>query len=272
MAAIKMLCMDIDGTLLNSKLEITPATRQAIVRAHQEKGVHIILASSRMPQGMTPFLEVLGLSQPMSCYGGGLIVEEDRILFSQSLPLNSTKRACEIALSCGAHPTVWGPRNWYAREMDELVTKETAIIGGPPVISDYPPLFAGWERDGFAPNKVLCMGKPAVIDRLTAALEQEEGLWDLARSKDVYLEVGPKGVSKGTSVNFLCDYYGISPQEVMAIGDQGNDLSMLLAAGLGVAMGNAPDHIKEQADAVTASNEEDGIALAIERYILGGHH
>lgn len=120
-------------------------------------------------------------------------------------------------------------------------------------------------------EKILLMGEESALDQLAPVLRQCYGeKVHITKSKPCFLEITDSSVNKGVALAALAEHFGIDRSEVMAIGDSFNDLEMINYAGLGVAMGNARPEIKEQADIVTATNEEDGVAEAIERYVLSG--
>ncbi|MDP4089537.1 MAG: HAD-IIB family hydrolase, partial [Bacillota bacterium] len=119
------------------------------------------------------------------------------------------------------------------------------------------------------PNKVMCMGEPGRIQELYGKVTGDK-LNDLNiyPSKPTYLEIMPKEASKTSAIEFLCRRFDLQSTEIIAVGDNYNDVDMIKFAGLGVAMGNAPDPVKQSADAVTLSNDEDGVAVVIEKYVL----
>ena len=126
-----------------------------------------------------------------------------------------------------------------------------------------------WEEDGTGPNKLLIAGDPKTVCRIEEEM-RKMGLpeVDMARSSEYYLEIFPKGVTKGEALAAVCEKLNIKLEETIAFGDQELDVPMIQKAGVGIAMGNAHENIQKIADYVTASNEENGVALALEKFLL----
>lgn len=155
---------------------------------------------------------------------------------------------------------------WYSEERDEWVRQEEVITNLTSTIRDYQELFADWENQGC--NKVLFMGDEQQIASLKNELINtfHEDL-NIYLSKPTYLEIMSKNSSKTAAIAVLLEKYNVKRTELMAIGDNYNDINMIEYAGLGIAMGNAPDAVKCCADSITTSNDEDGVAYAINKYI-----
>ncbi|ADU26382.1 Cof-like hydrolase [Ethanoligenens harbinense YUAN-3] len=260
----RMIFSDIDGTILNTRHQLTEATRQAVAKA-LGKGVRIVLVSARMPQGMEPIRKELALPDILICYGGALIMEDGKAVFSRFLPLSETRKIAETAGRIGIHISLYRQDRWIIGQPDEWAGQESDITSLTPDICPFPDIFQQWEDARTGPNKILFMAKPDRITALKQALEHEVHT-DLTfcRSKPTYLEVIPPESSKRLAVSFLCKRYGIPREDILAIGDGENDLDMIEFAGIGVAMGNAPASVKNTADFVTRTNDEDGWAFAVQ--------
>lgn len=268
MAHIRLLCLDIDGTLLNSKNEVTPATRAALQRA-QKAGILPVLVSARMPKGIQPLADDLGLPGPIISFSGGMISHRDHVLKSTTLPLSLVRRLCAQAGAHDVHLSIYQENHWYVNRADAWARQEAEITHTSFRQAELPSLFEAWEKNGQSANKLMVLAEPEKVDALQKELQEAWGTQaNIYPSKPTYLEIMPGGVSKTSAISFLMDAYGFSREEVMAIGDNYNDVSMLSFAGLGVAMGNAPLPVQQQADAVTAANDADGVAKAIETYCL----
>lgn len=262
-----MICSDIDGTILNTRHQLTEATHRAAAQALAQ-GVKIVLVSARMPQGMEPIRQELELPDILICYGGALIAEDGRAVFNRHLPLQAAGRIIQAAQQLHVHTSLYRQDQWIIEQPDEWSEQESAITGLTPKIQPFPEVFQQWDAACTGPNKVLFMSEPERIRSLKQALDADEleGL-TCYRSKPTYLEVVPTEGSKRKAVSFLCEHYGIPREEVLAIGDGENDQDMIAFAGTGVAMGNASDSVKNAADFVTETNDANGWALAIERFL-----
>ena len=275
---IKLITIDIDGTLLTPEGQITARTRAAI-RAAQQAGVVVTLATARRYGGAQAVAEALGLELPLIVYDGTLIVSHPSraILASQTLDPAIVRQAIEIFQRHAVQPVV------HPCENERCVKEE--VWTGP---EDYdnpgltPYLTAAGERVRRLSYEVLSARATEAL-RVVAFAEKETiehmlpevtGLdctWNFApygSYGSAELAILPKGCSKASGVATLAARYHISLEQVMAMGDGYNDLEMLRMVGLGVAMGQAPEQVKAAAKAITTTNREDGVALAIERYVL----
>lgn len=263
----KMLCLDIDGTLLNSKHQITKQTKEAISNVIKEKNVLVILVSARMPTGIFFLAKELEITAPIICYSGALIVDSDKnILFNRYIELSYIKKLYSIAKKYSIGISLYKDDEWYSEEKDKWVEQEEDITKLTASIRDYQELFMEWENEGC--NKILCMGDEeqiaALQNELFTTFGEELAIY---LSKPTYLEIMSKKSSKTAAIAVLLKKYNLDPRTLMAIGDNYNDINMIEYAGLGIAMGNAPDEVKGYADHVTASNDEEGVAKAINTYI-----
>lgn len=262
-----MICSDIDGTILNTRHQLTEATHQAVKQALAQ-GVKIVLVSARMPQGMEPIRRELKLPDILICYGGALIVEDGKAVFNRFLPLSAASQITQAARQLHVHTSLYRQDQWIIGQPDEWSDQETAITGLTPKIRPFSEVFQQWDAERTGPNKVLFMSEPERILTLKQTMDADgmEGL-TCYRSKPSYLEVVSDEGSKRKAVSFLCERYGISREDVLAIGDGENDQDMIAFAGTGVAMGNAPESVKNAADFMTETNDANGWALAIQRFL-----
>lgn len=262
----KMIFSDIDGTLLNSEHRIGPETRQAVL-ACQKRNIPFILVSARMPDGISPIQKQLAIHDPMVCYGGALIVNEQDIghpLLNISMDPEfvtrfyqlKSKRFPKICFSA------YSINSWLVPEPEnEWIRQEQDIAGTALQVFDFaagnavPPV-----------NKLLCMGEPEQITALENLLVERKTDATFYKSKPTYLEITDKKATKAVALDFLTRKSGIRREETMAFGDNYNDIEMLRFAGKGLAMGNAPEGVKKAADDVTSSNNQDGIAAALKKF------
>ena len=267
--AYKVLALDIDGTLTDSEKKITERTREAVLAA-AKKGVKIVIASGRPIQGIRAFAEELRLKENdgyiLSFNGGRLIsCRTGEIIHDMKLPLEYLPEIYALSKEYGV--------NLMSYEGDDLITEEPddeflaieARINGLGIkrVDNFV------EHINFPINKCLMLGEGTYLGevekKVHAALNDR---MDVYRSEPYFLEILPKGVDKAKALGKLLAALGCEREELMACGDGFNDLTMIEYAGLGVAMANARDEVKERADYITCSNDEDGVAAAVEHFIL----
>jgi len=265
----KMIVLDLDGTLTNNKKEITPRTKEALMKA-QAKGVKIVLASGRPTYGIMPLAEELELKKNggfILAFNGGKIIDcsDCRTIFEQKLDETLVPLLYHAAKEAGMQILTYQGEGIAATDKNDKYVQEEARINKMPV-EEYDDFL---QQLVYPVNKCLIVGDPAPLHQLEVKLKKElEGRMDVYRSADYFLECVPLGIDKARSLDRLIITLGITKEEVIACGDGYNDLSMINFSGLGVAMSNAADDIKAQADYVTLSNEEDGIAHVVDKFIL----
>ena len=270
---IKVLALDLDGTLTNDRKEITPRTRAALDAA-LARGVTVVLASGRPIAGVTPVARALELGQPgragaILAYNGGAIVDcgpGHRVLWQQVLPAPMVPALCRFAAEQNVAIVTyneegvvterpgdpWAQREGFTNKLPMIEVADLAAYVNYPV------------------NKMLITLDPVRLPHvLRAGAERFAGQIDLYPSSPFFIEAVPLGVAKDKSLAALLDRMGFTQENLMACGDGMNDRSMLRYAGVGVAMANAEGPVKAEADYITgADNNHDGVAEAIERFIL----
>jgi len=261
----KFIALDVDGTLMTSKRTITDSTRNAI-EAARKKGVIVSISSGRPYVGVGPIAKELGLNAPMIAYNGGMIVDSstDQIIYECSMKPDHARKVIADAKEEDTTLIIWSKDKLYVNRIDDRVESYIQISDVVPhLIEDYEALIV----QGI--TKLLWIDELDTIEafREIYRTKYRERL-NVVRSLPMFLEFVDKGVSKAEAMKRIGERHGIRQEEMIAIGDGDNDLEMLEYAGLGIAMGNAHDEVKQAADAVTASNDEDGIAKAIQKYIL----
>ncbi len=265
----RVLVLDIDGTLTNSKKEITSATKQAI-QDILKKGHKVILASGRPTPGMRRYekeLELESFGGYLLSFNGAKVVEcrTGEIVYQRLLSLSMIPSLYGYARNngCGLI-TYLGDTVISAFPPDEYVELEARINGLPISTVDNFKDFVDFEI-----NKCLLTAPP---DK-AAVFEQElrekyKEVASVYRSEPFFIEIMPKNVDKATSLDRMLEVIGMSKEAVVCCGDGFNDISMIKYAGVGVAMGNAQPAVKEAADYITATNDEDGLVEVINRFIL----
>ena len=265
----KMIVFDLDGTLTNDKKEITPRTKEALMQA-QTAGVHIVLASGRPTYGIVPLAEELKLKENggfILAFNGGKIIDcsNDKVLFEQKLDEQLVPLLYQEVMKAGLEILTYQGEGIAATNKNDKYVEHEAFINKMPIVQ-----YDDFLNQLVYPiNKCLIVGDPTPLHKLELRLAKElEGKMEVYRSADFFLECVPLGIDKARSLDRLISTLGIQRKEVIACGDGYNDLSMIRFAGLGVAMANAAKDIQSEADFVTLSNEEDGVAHVVERFIL----
>lgn len=261
----KLICSDIDGTLLNKDRELSTKTIAVI---KDMAPMPFILISSRMPQAMEHLQEELDITHlPLICYNGGLIIEGEEVVHSTEINLDITKALVDFCSDTEIHSSLYHGREWYVPGMDFWANRESNNTKVVPVLQAIEMTLEKWKSEDKGAHKIMCMGKPAELDSLVAFIENNYNDQIIGyRSKPTYLEISPKSISKKTSLETLLSlqYPELGLQNVMAFGDNYNDVDMLSAVGVGVAVENAIPEAKDVADHKTACNIDDGVALFLE--------
>ena len=265
--AIKLVAVDMDDTLLDGTLQVSPRTCEAIRRA-QEQGVVVTIATGRMFTSALPFAKQLNIQAPLITYNGGMV----RYPISKEMVFHKTI-AADVA---GKIVELFRERGWYlqsymndelyvvercekARSYEKLANIEAVVVG------------ADFYSMVHEPTKMLSLGEPDEIQQIQKIVNGSFGNKVFATtSKATFLELTHPSVNKGHALAVLAAKLNIKREEVMAIGDSNNDYPMIEYAGFGVAMGNASERVKNIAQAVTAHNNAHGVAEAIEKYVLSG--
>lgn len=268
MKDMKAIISDIDGTVLNDQHKVDEELI-ALIPQLQEREIPFVLASARSPLGMEPIAQALGLKeQPIAAYNGALVQLGQKVLFEH--PVNKAEIRQVISLLTEEFPAIsvniYSAQDWLTNKLDKWSQIEADITGEKPQIC---PLLDP-VLDLLRPiHKLLLIGDRDLIQQAFQRLQElnlDKTTFYL--SKDNYLEVTAQQVSKELALKEIARYYDLPLENTMAIGDNFNDIPMIQLAGLGVAMANAPAAVKDQADAVTLSNNQAGVARAIEDYVL----
>jgi 5-amino-6-(5-phospho-D-ribitylamino)uracil phosphatase len=274
-AIIKMIVIDIDGTLLTPEGRITTRSLAA-VKAAQQAGIVITLATARRYSNTAPIANELGLHTPLILYDGAIILQHPQkaILHKHLLPAHVGQQAVDVLISHNIQPVV----HPFKGTKEEIWTGPLAFDN--PWVDTY---FASAPRQVHRmPFETLCTGHPdpirvvvfaseEVIHSLLPEVTALECSWTITRRGNfgsTELAIMNRSCSKASGVLKLAHYLNIPMEEIMAIGDNNNDIEMLRTVGLGVAMGQASEAVKSAARAITASNQEDGVAQAIIHYAL----
>lgn len=263
----RAIAMDLDDTLLTKELRISDATKKTLMQC-QKDGIHIILASGRPIYAIEKYAEELELGK----YGGyivgfnGAAVKDckgNRIILQKNLPMDYIRKLYDISVQHQVYIHTYVGNEILTPCNNQYTEIEGQLTGMP--IREVQDFVNTVDQEVV---KVLLLEEPeylkTVYDKLKPELEDK---LSLTISKPFFLEIMDKGIEKGAALRHICNKLGIKPENMIAFGDSYNDLSMLTSSGLGIAMGNAQTAVKKQSDYVTDSNNEDGIAKAICRFV-----
>ena len=256
---MKLLALDIDGTLITRAHQLTDGVRSALINAQRMGKVRVILASGRPTPALHALSEALQLAEYggyLMPFNGGKIVEvaTKRVISTQLLDADLIPQLYALTQEFGVNILTY---------TEEYILSEITLTGMPLKVV---PSFVEAVQE-LVP-KCLAVGPLDRLKPLAEAVEARLGDRVSAfRSSDFFLELVPKGVNKGASLERLLPLLGKTPADLIAMGDNYNDVEMIRLAGTGVAMGNAPQDIQAIADFVTRSNEEDGVAYALEQLL-----
>lgn len=264
-----VIALDLDGTLTNHEKEVTLRTRQVLMQAMDE-GATVVLASGRSTYGIEPVAHCLELEKRggyILSYNGGKIVDwqTKEEIYAKQLPAEVVPQLHEYARRTGHALLGYKGNDIVTERPDDPYVLEEARINKMPVCG----VECLLDHLDPHPTKLLLTGHPDDMVRAEAELSNQFAeRMDVFRSAPFFVELVPKGIDKARSLARLLARLNRSAADLIAFGDGYNDLSMLRYAGMGVAMANAAPEVRAEADFVTASNEEDGVALGIERFVL----
>ena len=267
---IKLVAIDIDGTLLNSQHQITPRVKAAIDQARAQ-GVYVVVTTGRPFIGAQPYLRQLAFDQPgeYCITNNGALVQQAAsgdIVAEITLSFNDYLYCEKLARTLQVHFHALDKSSLYTanKDISQYTVQEASM-------NSLPLRYRGVEEmdPQMTFPKVMIIDHPELLDKAISQLPAETWQnYTILRSAPYYLEILNKRVDKGQAVKALAEQLGLTAENIMTIGDHENDLAMLEYAGIGVAMGNAIDSAKAVSQFITASNDEHGVAVAIEKFVL----
>ena len=264
----KAVFLDMDGTLLHSDHSVSELTK-ATLRALTGKGIWVILVSARPLNAVLPTFHEIGIpeSYPIITLNGSYIVEKEQPIFQAMIDLPTVVAVAEQVRPFKATIAYYLQREWYSEVNDAWTEHEQKIMDVKIKVAPLAELVKEWAARNIAPNKMMVMSEPPAIAEIQKHLRSlYDGRLNIYPSKPTYLEVMDLKGSKSNAVKFVSERLGLDRSEIIAMGDNYNDIEMIKYAGMGVAMGNAPDDIKANADYVTDTNNNDGVQKALEKF------
>lgn len=264
-----MIVLDLDGTLTNSKKEITAPTKKALIEI-QEMGKKVVLASGRPINGVLPLAEELELSRFGSyilSFNGARITQcsTGENIYNRVIPAEAIRPAYDIACSFPDVDIItYGKDSIFSGILPNIYTEKEAAINSMNILRTEH--FA--DKIDFPVNKLLIPGEPSVLEQMIPVLKQRfHSQLNIYRSEPFFLEIMPQNIDKAHSLQKLLSSIGLTADSMICCGDGYNDVSMIEYAGLGVAMENAQPIVKESADYITRSNDDDGILHVINEFM-----
>jgi Cof subfamily protein (haloacid dehalogenase superfamily) len=260
-----MLVLDMDDTLLNDDHEISIENKEMLAKA-KEKGVLVILASGRPTPAMIEYAKELGLEDSyMISYNGAVItnLKENEIIFEQMLTQAQIHELYDYSVQYKTHIITYLNGKVVSETESEYIAVELNITG----LQHYkvPDFKAAVQSSAV---KCILLEEPTYLKEVEQHLKVALPHLSVCMSKPFFLEVAQNGIDKGASVKFLADKLNILQEEVIAVGNAGNDLSMIEYAGLGVWVDNVEPHLRDKANVIVASNNNHGVAEVVKRFIL----
>jgi len=264
----KLLCTDIDGTLLNKDRQLSALTISEIKRIHPE--VPVILISSRMPKAMRHLQATLGIEEtPLIAYNGGLILHGTEVIETTEIDVSTLETVIDLVENTSIHLSLYHNDDWFVPEMDYWAKREQNNTQVTPVVKSLSETLQLLKSEQRGVHKIMAMGNENEIHQLFESVGSihQEGL-HLYRSKATYIEIANKSISKETAITKLLStkFPELKLDDVIAFGDNYNDIDMLKAVGAGIAVANAKQEVLVVSDDITAANIEDGVALSIQKY------
>ena len=262
---IAAVLSDVDGTLVTSAKVVTKRAIKAIEKLH-ERGVLFAITSGRPPRGMRMLVHPLEMRGPIAAFNGGIIVQPDMtIVDERPVPADVAPTVIDVIRAHGLYPWIYRGTEWYVTDPDapHAMREAATVQFQPTVVPSYDSLL---DR---AAKIVGVSDDHDRVERCEAAVQQQFGTRvSASRSQPYYLDVTHPEANKGVVAERLSHYYQIPLEQIATLGDGANDVLMFQRSGLSIAMGNASEDVQRRATYVTASNEDEGFAKAVEEFIL----
>ncbi len=264
----KMLALDLDETLLNEESKVSTRNREAVKKA-LKKGILVTIATGRMFRSAQKFAHELGVELPLIIYHGAVIRRSDNgeIMRYRPVPWHLSLEIIQLAEEEKCHLNCYLDDRLFVKEENEQTRFYQQIVSVP--VESVGDLGEFVSSDRKEPIKLSVVEEERDLEPLEIMLREKYGSkLSVVQSRPSFLEITSTEATKGQALRFLADKWNLDREDIIAIGDSYNDIDMLQYAGLGVAMANAPQKVRDSANMVTLSNREDGVAYFIEEYLL----
>lgn len=260
----KLLAVDMDGTLLTTDKTISPETLEKINEMGRA-GKIFCISTGRPFAGIKKYSDLIENNIPLITYNGAIVrfSKSDEVLLSETLSAAQSKKILDIIVSHSGTYVLWAEEKIYASVINDVTKAYFSISGVQPVLI---------EKDTVIPHgsitKIIWFDENSKLKEYQRTFLKGIDDVNFFTSQPTFLEFVSKNISKANAMKTLADYYGLTKENMVAVGDGCNDIPMIRYAGLGVAMANSEDEVLSEADEVTSSNDEDGVAKVIEKYFL----
>lgn len=263
--AIKLVATDIDGTILKYSGEFSPAVLDCIHNL-DKNGIKVVLVTGRMHKAAQIIEDEIGITTPIVSYQGGLVRDKDKILYEKYLPDDKIKEVINWGKEKDVHINMYMNDNLYVEKVDDNIKKYVGHQNVEYTVAPFDSL--GLKKV----NKLLFIDYSDAenIKKITSELQKAFPELYVVQSSKYFCEICNKEATKGNGLECIRNYYGVTKDETLTIGDHNNDIELLLAGGIKVAMGNATDDLKAVADYVTDTVENDGFVKAMEKFVKVG--
>ena len=267
MIKYKVIVSDYDGTLVNDNKEITPKTLKAINDFVSRGGIFIV-CTGRMTTGIDHYLKDYNLNCLLASYNGGELINlvNGEVLYSHPIDTNTCYKVFKLFEELCIMGHCYDKGTFVSKRGDKRIDFYQKMQGTEPIIvdkiSDY------IKENGVTSVKLLAFDDKEILDKHYKTVKESFPSLEVIRSNDEQIDINIKGVTKGNAIKLIAERLNIGVEDILAVGDAGNDIPMLKVAGFSVAMGNASEEIKNICDAVTLDNNSDGIAHLIEKYCI----
>lgn len=267
MMDIKLICCDVDGTLVRKDKSLSPENIYWIKRACSELGIIFVIVTGRMSHAVRYLQSQLGTSEMVSCLNGAVLYnEKHNIICNHTIPFDTQRKIIMAYERSDVDLLFISEDTWYTKSRSGyLYSKKLPIYQHESILYNF------GHDDLIAANKYIamadCKDKLLQFEREISSLLSDEGELSFYAGSD-FLELMPRGINKGVAIDDLMKYYGLAKSQIMTIGDDFNDIEMLSKSGVSVAMGNAVAEVKSIAKYVTSTNEENGVARIIEQLLF----
>lgn len=276
----KLICIDMDGTLLDGKHKISETSKKTLIKAH-DMGVHIVITTGRTYVDAEAYSDSMGLNSPIIAFTGAVIKEKygQNVIYKSIIEEPLCKELLEIFKKYKVKPIFNSLYKVYCGDLKIKIGMWFLKIRGfinRNIKIDYIGNEEKWfyvfkhEENDIVKCEIINRNKEK-INYLRKELETVEGI-EVTSSSNYNIEITKKGTSKGKAIEILANHYNIRKEEVIAIGDSENDISAIEFAGMGIAMGNASEEVKKKSNFITDTNDNDGVAKAIEKFIFIDTH
>lgn len=272
----KLICIDMDGTLLDSRYKVSEFSKSTLKKAH-DMGVHIVVSTGRTYADAEAYSDLIGVRSPVIASNGAIVKEKmnSEVIYMNPIKEKLCMQLLRIFKKYNVKPTYSTPYKIYCSSLKTKIFVEYLKIKGimnKSINLEFVVFWRQWfnifrREEGNIIKCEIADNNQDKLENIRRDLSNIEGIEITSSSKN-NIEIMKKGTSKGRAVQILSDHYKIKKEEIIAIGDSENDLLAIEFAGVGIAMGNANEEVKKKADFITDSNDNEGVGKAIEKFIL----